>query len=84
PEYNRLTVRDTGVGINPGRLGSLFQEDKIQSSKGTMEEKGSGFGLLICKEFAEKMGGHIEVHSEVGKGSAFTVYLKRSGLNYAG
>ncbi|NCA76477.1 MAG: PAS domain S-box protein [Alphaproteobacteria bacterium] len=84
PEYNRLTVRDTGVGINPGRLGSLFQEDKIQSSKGTMEEKGSGFGLLICKEFAEKMGGHIEVHSEAGKGSAFTIYLKRSGLNYAG
>lgn len=84
PEYNQLTVRDTGVGIHPSRVESLFHEDKIQSSKGTMEERGSGFGLLICKEFAEKLGGHIEVHSEVGKGSAFTVNLKRAAIIYGG
>jgi signal transduction histidine kinase len=80
PEYNVLAVTDSGVGINPSRIVSLFQEDKIRSSPGTMEERGTGFGLLICKEFIEKMGGWIEVESEIGKGSTFKIFLKRAGI----
>ncbi len=80
PEYDVLAVTDSGVGINPSRIVSLFQEDKIRSSPGTMEERGTGFGLLICKEFTEKMGGRIEVESEIGKGSTFKIFLKRAGI----
>ncbi|MCR9084466.1 MAG: ATP-binding protein [Cyclobacteriaceae bacterium] len=44
-------------------------------SIGTAGEKGSGIGLLLCKEFAESMGARLEVESEENKGSTFTIVL---------
>lgn len=74
---NRLTVKvtDMGVGISKERQEKLFRMDENNSTPGTMNEKGTGLGLILCKEFVEKHGGQIWVESELGKGSAFCFIL---------
>lgn len=66
-----VSVFDNGIGIAPERLDTLFDISKVQSTKGTSNEYGTGLGLLICKEFIEKHGGKIWVESEMGKHSKF-------------
>lgn len=66
-----ISVSDNGTGIEPERLSKLFDITQFQSTTGTAKEKGTGLGLLICKEFVEKHGGKIWVESVVGKGSVF-------------
>jgi len=70
-----LSVKDSGVGIPNKKLDTLFEIDKIQSTPGTREEKGSGLGLLICKEFSERHGGSIRVESQAGAGTTFFVAI---------
>jgi signal transduction histidine kinase len=70
-----ITVSDNGIGIRPEIIPKLFIFSQIHSTTGTGEEKGTGFGLLLCKEFVEKHGGKIWVESEVGKGSHFKFTL---------
>ncbi len=67
----RIYVKDSGVGIPKFNLEKLFRIDTTVSSLGTNNEKGTGLGLILCKEFVEKHGGKIWVESEVGKGSTF-------------
>lgn len=67
-----IKVVDEGVGISYENQQKVFQVDAKFKTEGTSGEKGTGLGLLICKEFAEKNGGHIAVASEVGKGSTFS------------
>lgn len=67
-------VSDTGVGIDSDSLGKLFGMTNY-STFGTQMEKGTGLGLLLCKEFVEKNGGRIWVRSELGKGSTFSFTL---------
>ena len=62
---------DNGIGIKPDVLNKLFDISKLQTTIGTAEEKGTGLGLILCKEFIEKHGGNIWVESEHGKGSKF-------------
>lgn len=64
-------VRDTGKGIDEKELMLIF--DRFY--KTDEFEQGSGLGLSICKVIIERLAGHIEVHSEVGKGSCFAVIL---------
>ncbi|RXQ96084.1 PAS domain S-box protein [Ancylomarina salipaludis] len=67
----KISIKDNGVGMSPEDTAKLFRIDtKIQTS-GTMDEKGTGLGLLICKEFVDKHQGEIWVESELGKGSDF-------------
>jgi signal transduction histidine kinase len=70
-----ISVSDNGIGIAPEILSKLFNISEKFSSKGTANEKGTGFGLLLCKEFVEKHGGNIWVESELGKGSKFKFTL---------
>lgn len=70
-----VSVSDNGIGIAPQILSKLFNITEMYSTKGTANEKGTGFGLLLCKEFIEKHGGKIWVESEVGKGSEFKFTL---------
>jgi len=67
-----LSIRDNGVGISPENIDKLFRIDKHISTPGTHNEKGSGLGLILCKEFVERNGGMLTVESEPGKGSTFT------------
>lgn len=68
-----ITIRiiDNGVGMNEDELSKLFKIDQHVSNVGTMNETGTGLGLLLCKEMVELNGGTISVLSESGKGSEF-------------
>lgn len=68
-----LQISDSGVGMAPEVLNSLFRIDQSISTKGTNNEKGTGLGLILCKEFVERNGGSIDVKSELDKGSIFTI-----------
>lgn len=70
-QYITVTVSDNGVGIKKENLLRLWDFTKTISTRGTSNEKGTGFGLLVCKEFVEKHGGQIWAESELGKGSEF-------------
>ncbi|MDA3892845.1 MAG: PAS domain-containing sensor histidine kinase [Salinivirgaceae bacterium] len=61
-----ISVTDNGVGMTPKEVSMLFDVAQTHSTPGTENEKGTGLGLLLCKEFVEKHGGKIWVESEVG------------------
>lgn len=66
-----FSVQDFGVGISKENMSKLFQIGSGYSTQGTQKEKGTGLGLILCKEFVEKHGGKIGVESEKNKGSVF-------------
>lgn len=70
-----INVTDTGIGMNEELKNRLFLPGEKKSLPGTANEKGSGLGLILCKEFVEKNGGQIRVESEPGKGSSFSFTL---------
>ena len=72
-----ITVADNGVGMNENARHKLFKMDSYYSTYGTANEKGSGLGLILCKEFVEKHGGKIWVDSEPGEGSTFHVTMPK-------
>ncbi|MDX1618478.1 MAG: tetratricopeptide repeat-containing sensor histidine kinase [Balneolaceae bacterium] len=69
-----IEVRDTGIGI-PGEIRDKIFLAPERGRSGTHDEKGSGIGLSLCKEFAEKMGGSLWFDSEEGKGTSFYLSL---------
>ena len=69
--YRQFEVRDTGVGIETEKLSKMFDPAQGFTSLGTKSEKGTGLGLMLCKDILEKVGGRIWVESEVGTGSVF-------------
>lgn len=68
----RVKISDTGVGMSQEVMEKLFRIDTKHSTKGTADEKGTGLGLILCKDFVEKNGGTIQVDSVIGKGSTFS------------
>ncbi|NOU61526.1 tetratricopeptide repeat-containing sensor histidine kinase [Marinifilum caeruleilacunae] len=75
-EFVFLKVKDSGIGISKENQEKLFKLDCNYTTVGTEDETGSGLGLILCKEFAEKNGGDIWVESEENKGSEFILSLK--------
>ncbi|MDR3093831.1 MAG: DUF3365 domain-containing protein [Bacteroidales bacterium] len=76
----QLSVADTGTGMTPDIISTLFDVDKNRTTVGTDSEKGTGLGLILCKEFVERNGGHIFVESEFGKGSKFIFTLPHGNI----
>jgi signal transduction histidine kinase len=74
----KVIISDNGLGINKETLKRLFRVGIKQSTLGTAQEKGTGLGLIICKDFVEKSGGTIHVDSELGKGSIFSFTVLKS------
>ena len=72
--FIKVTVSDNGVGMDDKQIKNLFKLS-VTSTRGTNNEKGTGLGLMICKEMVEKNGGTISVKSEAGKGTdiSFTI-----------
>lgn len=66
-----ISVIDSGIGMSAEDINKLFRIDVKNSEIGKSKEKGTGLGLILCKEFAERHGGRIWVESELGKGSKF-------------
>ena len=73
-DFVRVDVRDNGVGISPDHMEKLFTLQGVTTA-GTREEKGTGIGLVVCKEFVERNGGRIKVSSNPGTGSMFSFTL---------
>ncbi|SDB83498.1 hybrid sensor histidine kinase/response regulator [Williamwhitmania taraxaci] len=78
--YVEVSVADNGVGLDPQKLNSLFKLGESITTKGTENEKGSGMGLLIVKEFVEKNGGEIWVESYLNNGSTFTFSIPQAPI----
>jgi two-component system, sensor histidine kinase and response regulator len=76
-KHLEVSISDSGIGIPAKIQAGIFEIDHKKSTAGTRGEKGSGLGLLICKEFVLKNGGEIFVTSEEGKGTTFTFTLPR-------
>jgi signal transduction histidine kinase len=79
-DFIEVSVQDTGIGIESGKVSELFNFNRIFTSDGTTGEHGTGLGLPLCKEFVERNGGKIWVESELGKGSKFTFSLRKTIL----
>lgn len=73
-----VSVSDNGIGINSEVKKMLFENTPSYSTRGTANEKGTGLGLILCKEFVEKNGGRIWLESEMGKGTTFYFTLPTS------
>jgi signal transduction histidine kinase len=71
----QITVKDNGVGISQEAQKKLYVIDILQNTTGTNNERGSGFGLILCKELVEIHGGTLSLVSEPGKGSKFMFTL---------
>lgn len=67
----QIEIRDTGVGISNENINKIFKIEENFSAHGTNKEKGTGLGLILCKEFIDKHKGKIWAESEEGKGSNF-------------
>lgn len=77
-DFYKLCVSDNGVGMNQETLKKIFRIDSKFTNPGTNNEKGSGLGLILVKELAEKSGGSVEVKSMLGEGSQFSITLPMS------
>lgn len=73
-DFLRIEVKDTGIGIAPENISKLFGQTNF-TTRGTSNEKGTGLGLNLCKDFVTRNRGQIGVESEQGKGSCFYFLL---------
>lgn len=74
-ESVRISVHDTGIGIQADRLGRLFHPFTLVDDSSTRRHGGTGLGLAISRELVERMGGAIQVQSTPGEGSVFSFFI---------
>ena len=75
--HYRITVQDDGIGMSEKQLKSLMKVGSNNSKAGTNNERGTGLGLIICKDMIEKHSGTINIESTEGEGTTFTVVLPK-------
>lgn len=75
-----ISVEDNGIGIGKEHLPKLFRIDSRYKRLGTKREKGTGLGLILCKEFVEKNGGNIWIESDSGQGTTVKFTLPKSSI----
>lgn len=73
--FAQISVKDSGIGIREEDVKKIFKADTHFSTPGTQKERGTGFGLLLCKEFVERNRGTIAIKSELGTGTTITFSL---------
>jgi signal transduction histidine kinase len=78
PKHVRIEVRDTGAGISPEDLPHVWERFYRGAEARVKDHRGAGLGLALVKELTKAMGGTVEVESEVGQGSCFTLRLPRA------
>ncbi len=81
-DFVEVTIEDNGVGINKQDINKLFRMDVHFTTRGTEDEKGTGLGLIIAKEFIEKNGGKIRAESELNKGTKFIFTLPKKNVAF--
>lgn len=70
-----ISVADTGVGMPPSKINDLFMLDRRTSTNGTAGERGSGLGLLLCRDLIERQGSELKVKSVIDRGTRFYFVL---------
>jgi PAS domain S-box-containing protein len=78
-DFVEVSIEDSGIGMELDQLSKIFKFNSMSSTDGTMGERGTGLGLILCKEFIEKSNGKIWVDSEMGKGAKFSFTLQKKG-----
>ncbi len=78
--FHRINIEDTGIGIKPKYLDDIFSIDGSYLRDRTVIRRGSGLGLILCKEFISRQGGEIIAESEYGKGSRFSFTLPKGEI----
>jgi len=73
--FIEITIEDNGVGMSPETLEKIFRIDANYTTLGTENEKGTGLGVVLCKEMIERQGGGLKVESELGTGTKFKFIL---------
>lgn len=76
-DMNCLIIKDLGTGMGQEQLKLLNSNNLVHSTKGTNNEKGTGMGLMLCRNFAEMMGCELKIESEVNKGTRIELYFKK-------
>lgn len=73
-----VKIRDFGIGMSNETINNLLTQNQIQSTIGTSGEKGTGLGIILCKEFIERNGGEFKIESKPGTGSTFLFTVPRN------
>ncbi len=73
----KVEIMDSGIGMSDQQLQNLLEPGYFNTKTGTAHEKGTGIGLKLCAEFIEKLGGQLEIITELGKGSTFSFLLSK-------
>jgi signal transduction histidine kinase len=73
-----LKIKDTGIGMKEETLQSLFRIDNHNSTKGTDDELGTGLGLILSKEFADRLNIDIKIESKVNIGTTFILSIPKA------
>ena len=83
--FCQVSIRDYGIGMSAEEIETLMGSNKYFSKTGTEQEKGTGLGLMLCKEFINRNGGEIAIKSSLGEGTevSFTLMLAEAELEMA-
>ncbi len=76
-DFHYVIIRDSGIGMSEEVLNKVNAQ-KYFTRTGTLQEKGSGFGLILCRDLLQKQGGNLLIESAKGEGSVFTVQLPKA------
>ena len=76
-DFYIISITDSGIGMTNEDVNKLFRTDVTHSTPGTNNEKGTGLGLILCKDFVKKIGGDIWVESDYGRGATFRFTLPK-------
>jgi signal transduction histidine kinase len=78
PGKIQICIKDNGIGIQPERIDQILNPVSHYSTHGTLNEKGTGLGLMLCREYAEANGGSISIESSTGMGTKVCIILPAS------
>ena len=79
-DFVEVSIKDNGIGIEPGKISKLFDFHALNTTLGTNGERGTGLGLPLCKEYIERNHGKIWIESELEKGSKFSFILPKTNV----
>jgi two-component system sensor histidine kinase/response regulator len=73
-----VAIKDNGVGMTEEIISKIFEKEEYYTSSGTLNEQGTGLGLMMVKDFIKKNNGKIDVQSALGTGTTVRIYLPKS------